>query len=200
MISILMSASTKHREAATRPSRPAKKTSRGKKKDARHPGDAHGENSVSGLTYIEDRGAVYDAPTDVVWDFMEKDETYHPKAHKSEVRNFKGKDISDVTSLLSYEQLSGGRWQKRVCRMTTIRPVARVQEDLVGPYAGSMTVYLYTPRGEKTVVDVFGYACSTELTPAQIKRDRKKVWSNAYTEDLPYFRRFARQHPSVKKK
>lgn len=195
-----MSASTKHRAAATKPSQPAKGKGRGKKKNAMHPVDALGENSVSGLTYIEDRGAVYDAPIDVVWDFMEKDETYHPKAHKSDVRNFKGKDISDVSILLSYEQRSGGRWQKRVCRMTTIRPVARIQEDLVGPYAGSMTVFLYTPRGKKTAVDVFGYARSTELTPSQIKLDRKKVWSKAYSEDLPYFRRFARQHPSVKKK
>jgi hypothetical protein len=152
------------------------------------------------VTYVEDRGAVYDAPLEVVWDFMEKDETFHPKAHTAKVRNFKDKALSDVTALLSYEKRNGDRWDKMVCRMTAIRPMVRIQEDLEGPYAGSKTVFLYTPHGERTVVDVFGYVQSSELTPAEIKRERKKTWANAYAEDLPYFRLFAKQHPSVQPK
>ncbi|MCI4330262.1 MAG: hypothetical protein L3K19_00225 [Thermoplasmata archaeon] len=152
------------------------------------------------MTYVEDRGAVYDAPLEVVWDFMEKDETFHPKAHTAAVRNFEEKALSEVATLLSYERRSGGRWEKMVCRMTAMRPAVRIQEDLDGPYAGSKTVFLYTPQGERTVVDVFGYVQSPELTPAEIKRDRKKTWANAYSEDLPYFRRFAKQHPSVQER
>jgi hypothetical protein len=148
------------------------------------------------LTYVEDRGAVYDAPLDVVWDFMEKDETFHPKAHTSAVRNFEERAVSEVTILLSYERRKGDRWEKTVCRMTTLRPAVRIQEDLDGPFAGSKTVFLYTPQGGRTVVDVFGYVQSSELTPAEIRRDRKKTWAKAYSEDLPYFRRFARQHPA----
>jgi len=152
------------------------------------------------LTYVEDRGAVYDAPLEVVWDFMEKDETFHPKAHTAAVRNFEEKALSEITTILSYERRIGGRWEKMVCRMTAVRPAVRIQEDLDGPWAGSRTVFLYTPLGERTVVDVFGYVQSSELTPAEIKRDRKKTWANAYSEDLPYFRRFAKQHPSVQAK
>jgi len=151
------------------------------------------------LTYVEDRGAVYDAPLQVVWDFME-DETFHPRAHSAVVRNFQEKALSDVTTLLSYEKRNEGRWEKLTCRMTIISPAVRIQEDLDGEYAGSKTVFLYTPRGERTVVDVFGYAQSSELSPAEIRRDRKKTWGNAYSEDLPWFRRFAEQHPSVKSK
>ena len=151
------------------------------------------------VTYVEDRGAVYDAPLEVVWDFM-GDETFHPKAHTAGVRNFEEKALSEVTTLLSYESRNRGRWEKMVCRMTTIHPAVRIQEDLDGPYAGSKTVFLYTPQGDRTVVDVFGYVQSSELTPAEIKRDRKKTWANAYSEDLPYFRRFAKQHPSVRAK
>ena len=53
------------------------------------------------LVYFEDRGAVYDAPIETVWDFMRQDEEFHPKAHASSVRNFKDKRLSAVTVLLS---------------------------------------------------------------------------------------------------
>jgi hypothetical protein len=152
------------------------------------------------VTYVEDRGAVYDAPPEVVWDFMEKDETFHPKAHTADVRNFEEKALSEVTILLSYERRSGGQWKKMVCRMTSMRPAVRIQEDLDGPDAGSKTVFLYKPQGERTVVDVFGYVQSSVHTPAEIRRDRKKTWAKAYAEDLPYFRRFAKHHTSVQAK
>jgi hypothetical protein len=149
------------------------------------------------VTYVEDRGAVYDAPLEVVWDFM-NDETFHSKAHTAAVRNFEEKRLSEVTTLLSYERRVRNRWVKMVCRMTTIRPAVRIQEDLDGPFTGSKTVFLYTSRGERTVVDVFGYVRSSEMTPAEIGRERRRTWANAYSEDLPYFRRFAKQHPSVR--
>jgi hypothetical protein len=170
------------------------------KAPAKRPRETQRQAHPPRVTYVEDRGAVYDAPLEVVWDFMEKDETFHPKAHTAAVRNFEDKSLSEVTTLLSYERREGGRWEKMVCRVTAMRPAVRIQEDLDGPYAGSKTVFLYTPQGERTVVDVFGYVQSSELTPAQIKRDRKKTWANAYSEDLPYFRRFAKQHPSVQAK
>ncbi|MFI5417287.1 MAG: hypothetical protein ACHQ2Y_00105 [Candidatus Lutacidiplasmatales archaeon] len=167
------------------------------KASSKHPTETPRKVHSPSVTYVEDRGAVYNAPIEVVWDFMEKDETFHPKAHNAAVRNFEGRALSEVTTLLSYERRKGGRWEKMVCRMTAIRPAARIQEDLDGPFAGSKTVFLYTPQGERTVVDVFGYMQSPELTPAEIKRDRKETWANAYSEDLPYFRRYSKQHPSV---
>jgi hypothetical protein len=164
---------------------------------AKPPTKTGGKAPSPTVTYVEDRGAVYDAPLEVVWDFMENDETFHPKAHTAAVRNFEEKAVSEVTILLSYERRNGDKWEKTVCRMTTLRPAVRIQEDLDGPFAGSKTVFLYTPQGDRTVVDVFGYVQSSELTPEEIKRDRKRTWAKAYTEDLPYFRRFAKQHPSV---
>lgn len=146
------------------------------------------------VTYVEDLGAVYEAPVEVVWDFMEKDDVFHPKAHAADVRNFESKGLSDITILLSYEERKGDKWEKRLCRLTEVRPAVRVQEDLVGPFAGSKTVFIYTPDGRRTVVDVFGYMQSSELTPAEIRRQRKKTWSKAYSEDLPYFRLFSEQY------
>jgi hypothetical protein len=151
------------------------------------------------VTYVEDRGAVYDAPLEVVWDFM-SDDTFHPLAHTADVRNFKAKRLSEVSTLLSYEKREGNRWEKKVCRMTTVRPAVRIQEDLNGPYAGSTTVFLYTSQGKRTVVDVFGYGTTAKMTPSEFRKGRKKMWGNAYSEDLPYFRRFAEQHRSVRAK
>ncbi len=163
---------------------------------ANHSERSRREARPPNVAFVEDRGAVYDAPLEVVWDFM-NDEVFHPKAHTGDVRSFTEKSLSEVSTLLSYERRAGNRWEKLVCRMTTIRPAVRIQEDLTGPYAGSTTVFLYTSRGNRTVVDVFGYGPPSGMTPAEFRRGRKKMWAHAYSEDLPYFRRFAKQHPSV---
>jgi hypothetical protein len=140
--------------------------------------------------YLEDRGAVYDAPLEVVWDFWLKDETYHSHAHTSNVRNFRTKELSKLTTLIRYQALEGGKWRKKACRMTVIRPAVRVQEDLLGPDAGSVKVYVYTPRGSKTVVDVHCWMRSSERTPKQIILEARKTFANAYREDLPWFRKY----------
>ena len=144
-----------------------------------------------GLVYLEDRGAVYDAPIDVVWGFL-RDEKFHSRAHRAKVRHFVGRKLSQVTTLLTYEQREGSRWAKRACRMTSIPPALRVQEDLVGPYAGSIKVFVYTPRGPRTIVDVLAYMRSLERTPNQIRSEMRRTFAGAYREDLPWFRRYVR--------
>ena len=104
----------------------------------KHREGARGGLSLSDMTYFEDRGSVYDAPIEVLWDFMEKDEEFHPKAHTTTLRNFEAKDISEVTSLVRCEVQGGsGKWRTMVARITSIRPAVRVNEELEGPYAGS---------------------------------------------------------------
>ncbi|MCI4350456.1 MAG: hypothetical protein L3K15_02945 [Thermoplasmata archaeon] len=163
---------------------------------ARHRGKNPGEPPSPSMTYFEDRGTVLDAPLEVVWDFMEKDEEFHPKAHATTLRNFESKQLSDVTILLSCEVRNGGRWRKMVARLTTIRPAVRILEELEGPYAGSKTVHIYSPRGTKTATDVLFYMRSSELTPSEIKRDRLRTYASSHAEDVPYLRRFVRKHPA----
>jgi hypothetical protein len=140
--------------------------------------------------YFEDRGAVYDAPPDVVWDFWLKDETYHPKAHTTTVRNFRTKELSKLTALINFESLKAGKWEKRACRMTVIPPAVRIQEDLKGPDAGSIKVYVYSPRGSRTAVDVLCWMRSTKLNPKQIEVETRKVFASAFREDLPWFKKY----------
>ncbi len=144
------------------------------------------------LVYFEDRGAVYDAPPDVVWDFMTKDQTFHPRAHKGSVRKFRSRKLSDVSELLSWEEREGRSWRARSARMTEIRPAVRIQEDLDGRYAGSTLVFLYAPLGRKTRVDVLCYMRSTEQTPRQIEAWWRRNFADNFREDRPWLRRYAK--------
>jgi hypothetical protein len=153
------------------------------------------ENPSPSMSYFEDRGTVLDAPLEVVWDFMQRDEEFHPKAHAPTLRKLKAKVLSEVTSLIRYErQTSGGRWTKFASRLTEIRPAVRIKEDLEGPYAGSVTVHIYRPRGRKTSVDILCYMRSSEFSPEDTKREWLRIFARAGAEDAPWLRRFARKH------
>jgi hypothetical protein len=156
------------------------------------------EHPSPNTTYFADRGTVLDAPIEVVWDFMEKDEEFHPKAHAATLRNLENKELSEVTSLIRCEVRWEGRWRRMVTRFTSIRPAVRINEELEGPYAGSKMVFLYSPRGRRTAVDVLCYMHSSELSPKEIKRVTMRTLAKANTEDAPWMRRFARKHPLVK--
>lgn len=153
---------------------------------------------LPGTIYFADRGTVLDAPIEVVWDFIEKDEEFHPKAHRATLRNFESKELSEVTTLIHCEVRRGGRWRKWVGRQTAIRPALRVNELLEGPYAGSKMVWLYTPRGAKTAVDVLCYMRSSDLTPEQVKHEWLSTLATAHAEDVPWLRRFAERHSPLR--
>ncbi len=174
-----------------------RRSARGPNALAKHSAKTQRELPSPSMTYFEDRGAVLDAPLEVVWDFMQKDEEFHPKAHAPTLRNFKARALSEVTTLIRFERrTSGGRWTKFASRLTEIRPAVRIKEDLEGPYAGSVTVHVYRPRGRKTSVDVLCYMRSSEFSPKEIRREWLRIFARAGAEDEPWLRRFARKHPA----
>jgi hypothetical protein len=147
------------------------------------------------LTYIEDRGTVYDVPLEVLWDFMKKDEEFHPRAHAATLRNMEVEELSEITSRIGYELQWRSRWRKMVSRLTEIRPAVRIDEELVGPFAGSKKVFLYSPRGSRTSVDVLCYMQSSELSPKEVERVTLDDLAKNHAEDEPYLRRFAKKYP-----
>ena len=143
--------------------------------------------------YFRDTGSVYDAPLEAVWDFILHDEEFHPQAHRGSLRNFKWKDVNEITGVASYEVQRAGRWTKKTSRLTTIRPVARIQEELTGRYAGSKIVYLYTPKGERTGIDVFAELASDTLSPEELENEWRQTLTNSFNEDVPWLRKFVRK-------
>jgi hypothetical protein len=172
-----------------------RRSARGENAPRKHPAKTPRDRPSPSMTYFEDRGTVLDAPLEVVWDFMEKDEEFHPKAHAGTLRNYEAKDLSEVTSLRTCEVRWGGHWRKMVSRFTSIRPAVRINEWLEGPYAGSKFVLLYSPQGRRTAVDILCYMHSSELSPKEIRRETMRTFAKSHVEDLPYLRRFALKHP-----
>jgi hypothetical protein len=137
------------------------------------------------MVYFEDRGSVLDAPIDVVWDYILNDHEYHPKAHHASLRDLKWNNMNEITSIATCEVVRGGKWSQMKARITTIAPLARITEELEGPYAGQKMVYLYTPEENKTRIDVFGF------TPKEVERETKQTLAKAFKEDVPMLRKFA---------
>jgi hypothetical protein len=138
------------------------------------------------LVYFEDRGSVFDAPIDVVWDYIMKGNDYHSKAHHTSLRNMKWKDISEITGEGTCEVMRGGRWSKMRFRSTNIPPFVRINEEFEGRYAGQKMVHLYTPKGKKTGIDVF------VLTPKEVAKETRDTLAQTFIEDAPMVRAFAR--------
>src|SRR3989442_15707558 len=109
--------------------------------------------------YFEDPGSVFDAPLEMVWDYILHDDEFHPQAHKDSLRNFKWKDVNEIAGMASCEVHRAGRWMKMTSRITTIPPVARIDEELTRRFAGSKIVLLYTPKGKRTGIECLRRAC-----------------------------------------
>ena len=137
--------------------------------------------------YFEDRGTILDAPLDIVWDFILTDNEFHSKAHRVSLRNMKWKDVSEITGAGTCEVMRGGRWSKMKFRVTSIRPFVRIIEEFEGPYAGQKMVFLYTPKGKRTGIDVF------VIAPKAVARVTRDILAKAHEEDVPMLRAFARQ-------
>ena len=178
------------------PTQAGRRSARSRKVRTRRPATIPRERPSPDMTYVEDRGTVYDVPLEVLWDFMKKDEEFHPRAHATTLRNFESKELSPITSLVTYEMRWRGRWRRMASRLTEIRPAVRIDEELEGPCAGSKKVFLYAPRGEKTSVEVLCYMVSSELSPIEIVRVTLKELSQNHAEDEPFLRAFARKHPA----
>lgn len=138
------------------------------------------------MVYFEDRRSILDAPIDVVWEFMLTDNDFHSKAHHNSLRNMKWKDLSEITGEGTCEVVRGGKWSRMRFRVTSIPPFVRISEEFAGRYGGTKMVFLYTPKGKRTVIDVF------VLTPKEVEEEIRQTLVQAHEEDVPMLREFLR--------
>ena len=143
--------------------------------------------------YFEDTGGVYDAPLQVVWDFILHDKEFHPQAHQHSLRNFRWKDVNETTGIASCEVHRVGRWMKMTARITTIPPVARIHEELTGRYARTKVVFLYTPKGKRTGTDVYAELASDTVSPEELKNEWRQTLTAAFNEDVLMLQKFVQK-------
>jgi hypothetical protein len=138
------------------------------------------------MVYLKDEGSVFDAPIDFVWKYIFGGEA-HDSAHKT-TRNPKFGKVSDITILYGSERYLRGKWAPDQLRISMFPPVSVVTEWLEGALAGSKLVYVYSPDGEKTRIDVYGEFKSKTLPPQEIEAAAREFLESEFRDDAPTIR------------
>jgi hypothetical protein len=142
------------------------------------------------MVRIIDEGSIFDAPIETVWKFIFGGGD-HDKVHTT-TRNGKFQNVSDCTILYTAERNHGGKWRSETMRLSFFPPVATVQEWLKGPFAGSKWIYVYTPVGKKTRIDVYGEFTSKAMSPAKLRAFAKAFLDSEFADDAPAIRKMSR--------
>lgn len=138
------------------------------------------------MVYLKDEGSLFDAPIEYVWKYIfdgEKHDPAHPTA-----RNSKFEKVSDVTFIYASERLLRGKWAPDRMRISMFPPVSVVTEWLEGALAGSKLVYVYSPQGGKTRIDVYGEFTSKTLPPNEVEAAAREFLETEYNADAPLIR------------
>ncbi len=144
------------------------------------------------MVFVTDLGSTFDAPLDVVWEYIFGGEG-HDASHKT-TRGGKMKALVKDPFVLRYaaERRYGRRWIPETMRITFFPPVATVQELLDGPLAGSKWTYVYTPRKNRTRIDVYGEFRSRSIPRGRLREHALRFLANEFDEDAPHVRALAR--------
>ena len=145
------------------------------------------------MVFIKDEGSLFDAPIDVVWEYIFGGEG-HDASHKT-TRGAKMKALVESPFVLRYaaERKYGTRWVPETMRITFFPPVATVQELLNGPMAGSKWTYVYSPQGRRTRIDVHGEFRSRKFSERKLRQVATHFLENEFREDAPPVRALARK-------
>ena len=138
------------------------------------------------MVYLKDEGSLFDAPIDFVWKYIYGGEA-HDSAHKT-TRSPKFGKLSDITILYGSERYLRGKWAPDQLRISMFPPVSVVTEWLEGVLAGSKFVYVYSPEGDQTRVDVYGEFTSTTEPPAEVEAAAREFLDAEFAADAPAIR------------
>ena len=143
--------------------------------------------------FFHDADTVYDAPIEVLWEFILNGGEIHGGAHHATLRHFEGKDLSPTCFEATYEILRGGEWRKSKSRTTLYPPICKVSEQLEGDYAGSVLLWQYWPTGKRTRVEVWARLRSDVLSAKELRAHWRESLANAFEEDVAVLPKFLKQ-------
>ncbi|MCI4330471.1 MAG: hypothetical protein L3K19_01300 [Thermoplasmata archaeon] len=150
------------------------------------------------MVYLKDEGSTFDAPIDVVWKYVFGGEG-HDGAHKT-TRNPKFEKVSEITFIYGSERLLRGKWAPDRMRISMFPPVSVVTEWLEGVLAGSKLVYVYSPHGDKTRIDVYGEFTSMTLPTSEVEAAARDFLQSEYDADAPAIRAFLSKEKGTARK
>jgi hypothetical protein len=140
------------------------------------------------MVHIKDEGSHFDVPLETVWKYLGAPED-HRESHKSS-RNTSVKPINETSFVLSSEQNMDGKWVKVASRITLLPPLGMAIEVLEGPLAGSKMMNVYTPKGAKTGIDVYGEFTSAQIPAAQLEHAVRANLETVFSEDAAALKAF----------
>lgn len=73
-------------------------------------------------------------------------------------------------------------------RISMFPPVSVVTGWLEGVLAGSQLVYVYSPKGKKTQIDVYGEFTSTTLPADEVEAAAREFLESEFSADAPALR------------
>jgi hypothetical protein len=144
------------------------------------------------MVFVKDEGSTFDAPINLVWKYILSGDA-HDAQHKS-TRNPQFEKVSDITIIYSAERNFRGEWARERMRISMFPPVSVVSELLDGPLEGSTMVYLYSPKGKKTKIDVYGEFKSKTLAEKEIESVARQFLESEFRDDAPAVRAFAKKN------
>ena len=100
------------------------------------------------------------------------------------------KPLAENSFILSQEQNMNGQWVKTANRITVFPPVAVSIEVIEGPLAGSKMINVYTPKGNKTGIDVYGEFVSKQIPAAQLEQAVRGNLEMVFNEDSAALKSF----------
>jgi hypothetical protein len=143
------------------------------------------------MVFVKDEGSRFDAPIDVVWRYIE-DGAVHDSAHKT-TRNPKFGKVSDITFLYGSDRFLRGKWAPDRLRITMAPPVSIITEWIEGVLEGSKLVYVYSPEGDKTRIDVYGEFTSKTLPKDEVEAAAREFLESEFAADAPAIREYAKK-------
>lgn len=142
------------------------------------------------MVYLRDDGGVFDAPIDLVWEFVGSGDG-HSRAHRH--RATTRRRDAEGHGTYSWEQEFLGRPELFTMRWHALPPLGIAYEVLAGPFEGSRFFLYYTPMGERTGVTLVGDWVSPTLPESEVPAAVDRFFALEFEQDGTAVRDLARQ-------
>ncbi len=140
------------------------------------------------MVHVKDEGSHFEAPIETLWKFLQAET--HDESHAKSTRNRHVKPLGENMVLITEEANMNGQWVKVANRITMFPPLGTVVEVLEGPMAGSKLANLYTPKGAKTQIDVYGEFTSAQIPAAQLEHAVRANLEAVFNDDTAALKEF----------